>query len=87
MAAAGVPLGEEAAAYHQLVELRRLYEPYVQMLASYLGLLVPPWLGDGQRPDNWQTSAWEHRPQPSSAAALEGATRGHAPARHFPRKP
>jgi hypothetical protein len=75
LAAAGVPLGDEAAAYRQLVELRQLYEPYVQMLASYLGFAVPPWLGDGRRPDNWQTSAWEHRPRPSSAVALEGAAR------------
>lgn len=66
--AAGVPLAEEAAAYHELVELRRLYEPYVQMLASYLGFDVPPWLGDGQRLDNWQTSPWEHRPRPRPAA-------------------
>jgi hypothetical protein len=92
LAAAGVPLGEEAVAYHQLVELRRLYEPYVQMLASYLGLLVPPWLGDGRRLDNWQTSPWEHSPRPSSTAALEEATHTHgqghasASARRTPRQ-
>jgi ion channel len=92
LAAAGVPLDEETVAYHQLVELRRLYEPYVQMLASYLGLLVPPWLGDDRRLDNWQTSPWEHSPRPSSTAALEEATRTygqeHAPAsaRHTPRQ-
>jgi Ion channel len=64
LTAAGVQLGEEEAAYHQLVELRLLYEPYVQMLASYLGFLVPPWMADVKRLDNWQTSAWEPSPRP-----------------------
>jgi len=67
-----------------------LYEPYVQMLASYLGLLVPPWMGDGRRLDNWQTSPWEHSPRPNSTAVLEGAKRaqsqGPAPATHTPRQ-
>jgi hypothetical protein len=66
--AAGVPLGEEGTAYHDLAELRRLYEPYVQILASYLGFDIPPWLVDGERLDNWQTSPWEGRPRPRPAA-------------------
>jgi hypothetical protein len=70
LTAVGVPLGEEAVTYARLVELRRLYEPYVQMLASYLGLLVPPWMGDEHRLDNWQTSPWEHRPRSRHAAPI-----------------
>ena len=43
----------------QLDQLRRQYEPYVEALAGYLALTLPPWVRDVERPDNWQTSAWE----------------------------
>ena len=43
----------------RLADLRRLYEPYVASLARHLAVTLPPWLRDAERPDNWQTSAWE----------------------------
>ena len=46
-------------AAQRLVELRRMYEPYVAALARYLAVTPPPWVRQGKRPDNWQTSAWE----------------------------
>lgn len=49
--------GDQAAA--KLAELRRLYEPYVNALADYLLLDLPPWFPLRGVPDNWQTSAWE----------------------------
>ncbi|HYL56024.1 MAG TPA: potassium channel family protein [Gemmatimonadales bacterium] len=67
----------------RLGELRRMYEPYVVALARYLSLPLPPWVRAAERPDNWQTSAWDPRvrlptrdpspapPQPSTGAAEE----------------
>ena len=43
----------------RLAELRRMYEPYVVALAAYLAVPLPPWVRRGERPDNWQTSAWD----------------------------
>jgi len=45
----------------RLTELRRMYEPYVAALAAYLAVPLPPWVRRGERPDNWQTSAWDRR--------------------------
>ena len=43
----------------RLTELRRMYEPYVEALARFLALPLPPWVREVERPDNWQTSAWD----------------------------
>ncbi|HET7295846.1 MAG TPA: potassium channel family protein [Gemmatimonadales bacterium] len=43
----------------RLSELRRMYEPYVIALSRYLALPLPPWIRAAERPDNWQTSAWD----------------------------
>jgi hypothetical protein len=43
----------------RLAELRRMYEPYVVALARYLSIQLPPWVRQIERPDNWQTSAWD----------------------------
>jgi hypothetical protein len=48
----------------RLAELRRMYEPYVAALAAYLAVPLPPWLRTVERPDNWQTSAWDRAPRP-----------------------
>jgi len=42
----------------RLAELR-MYEPYVLALAAYLAVPLPPWVRTAERPDNWQTSAWD----------------------------
>jgi len=65
LAEAGLRLRDGAGAAEatqQLAELRRMYEPYVAALARYLAVTLPPWVRQVERPDNWQTSAWE-RPQ------------------------
>jgi len=36
-----------------------MYEPYVAALAHYLAVPLPPWVREVERPDNWQTSAWD----------------------------
>lgn len=48
--------GEEAD--RRLHELRRMYEPYVHALASYLNQTLPPWIPQTKGKDNWQTTAW-----------------------------
>lgn len=58
LSTAGVKLaaGEEADA--KLLELRRMYEPYVKSLADYLLVSLPVWAPEAETIDNWQTSAW-----------------------------
>jgi hypothetical protein len=41
--------------------LRGLYEPFAVALAGYLRLVLSPVWREGDRPDNWQTSAWMRR--------------------------
>jgi Ion channel len=48
--------GDEADA--QLAKLRKMYEPYVHALASYLAQSLPPWIPQKKGKDNWQTTAW-----------------------------
>jgi hypothetical protein len=43
----------------RLSHFRRLYEPYVDALAHYLEMDLPPWLPEAPQKDNWQTTAWE----------------------------
>lgn len=48
--------GEEAD--RKLEGLRRMYEPYIYALATYLNQALPPWIPLKKGKDNWQTSAW-----------------------------
>jgi hypothetical protein len=56
---AGVALRSDPAADAKLLELRRLYEPYVEALGSRFLFAVPAWSPRGARVDNWQVSAWD----------------------------
>lgn len=59
MAADGVVLRDEAEADQKLSELRGMYDPYVNALANYLFITLPPWDSATKvTADNWQTSAW-----------------------------
>ena len=58
----------------QLAELRRMYEPYVAALARHLAVTLPAWVRQAERPDNWQTSAWEgpkRLPRPGGSPATD----------------
>ncbi|HXM95046.1 MAG TPA: potassium channel family protein [Candidatus Dormibacteraeota bacterium] len=48
--------GEQADG--RLTELRKMYEPYIYALASYLHQTLPPWIPQKKGKDNWQTTAW-----------------------------
>src|SRR5437773_2196892 len=59
LASGGMKLRERPDFEERLKELRRTYEPYVTALARYLAVPLPPWVREVERPDNWQTSAWD----------------------------
>jgi ion channel len=57
LAKAGIDMTHDSAAAEKIAELRAMYEPFVNSMADYLLLRLPPWLHSG-RVDNWRTSAW-----------------------------
>lgn len=61
VAASGMVLDDTPAADGRLDELRRMYEPYVNALCTYLLLELPPWRVPARGHENWRTSAWERR--------------------------
>ena len=54
----GMKLSDGPEADAKLAGLRKMYEPYVYALASYLSQTLPPWIPTGKHKDNWQTTAW-----------------------------
>jgi hypothetical protein len=54
----GLNLNDTQEAEDELVELRKMYEPYVFALATYLTQALPPWIPTKKGKDNWQTTAW-----------------------------
>ena len=55
---AGIRLREGQDADERLQELRAEYEPYVNALADFLMMDLPPWFAAPGAQDNWQTTAW-----------------------------
>ena len=55
---AGVRLASGPEADRQLLELRALYEPYVEELSRQLAMPTPPWLPPERARYNWETTAW-----------------------------
>ena len=43
----------------KLRELRLMYEPYIQALATHFEFTLPPWIAEESWKDNWQSSFWE----------------------------
>jgi hypothetical protein len=56
---AGLKMNTTDAAGQQLAELRETYEPYVNGLALFFRMNLPPWVLARPKMDNWQVSAWE----------------------------
>ncbi len=52
-------LPEGDAFGEHLAELRLLYEPYAESLASYLLIDLPPWAHLESRRDNWRGGPWD----------------------------
>jgi hypothetical protein len=58
LASHGISVQSGSAADEKLQSLRRMYEPYVHALSTYLLMPLPGWQIGTQSSDNWQTSAW-----------------------------
>jgi hypothetical protein len=54
----GFQFQDTPAAEKKLADLREMYEPYMQALAAYLYVDLPPWILAKEFVDNWRTSAW-----------------------------
>jgi len=54
----GYHLQEGPEADEKLTKLRGMYEPYINAMASYLYVDLPPWILAKEVTDNWKTSAW-----------------------------
>jgi len=70
----GMKLRDTSEADEKLLELRRLYEPYVNALARHLDQTVPPCIPVTKHKDNWQTTAWA---EATGNAEKEAATLLH----------
>lgn len=54
----GMKLHDGEEADKKLDEFRKMYEPYIYSLATYLNQTLPPWVPAKKSKDNWQTTAW-----------------------------
>jgi hypothetical protein len=54
----GFRLREGGKVDQTLIELREMYEPYLDSLSNYLNIPVPPWIPKSESIDSWQRSAW-----------------------------
>jgi Ion channel len=52
-------LDENSGASQRLTAIRSTYEPYLQALAEYLLMDLPPWVPAPDAQDNWETTAWD----------------------------
>jgi hypothetical protein len=57
-AEAGFQYHDTPAGREKLAKLRGMYEPYLNSLANFLAMDVPPWVLAKEAVDNWRTSAW-----------------------------
>ena len=58
LAQSGLQLRDSSEANKKLAHLREMYEPYLQALATFLYMELPPWILAKEITDNWRTSAW-----------------------------
>lgn len=81
LAAAGLAPRDGEMIDRKLKELRKMYEPYVNALAQFLFMTLPPWIHSGNAMDNWQTSAWERNPMvfASSPAPVDNHVHAEQP--------
>jgi len=59
LAANGLQLRAGEEAERKLLALRRMYEPYVQAMASRLLVMLPGWISADKVKDNWRSSPWD----------------------------
>ena len=74
----GMELREDADSAGRLNELRRMYEPFVHSLSLRLHLVVPPWVLETGKRDNWQIDG------PEKSSEFKRETQGrHGDESHF----
>ena len=66
----GLEIRDRRSIESRLVELRRMYEPFVNALSLSLLLALPPVWAEAGSVDNWQTSAWMRRTRGIGRLAL-----------------
>jgi hypothetical protein len=71
----GIAMDNGAVGNAKLMELRGLYEPFVNALAEFLMFKLPPVVVETPTVDNWQTSAWT-RQTPGIGSLREGSITG-----------
>ena len=71
---AGLTMRDEATVATALQELRGLYEPFVNALATFFQFALPPFQPEKPPVDNWQTSPW--MPRSPSLGGLPAAGAG-----------
>jgi hypothetical protein len=72
LADAGLGLRDGPGLQAKLTQLRGMYEPFVNALAHFLVLTLPPFVREQAAVDNWQTTAWTRRaPGFTRLASLE----------------
>ena len=71
IALVGGSVRDDAASVGKLVELRRLYEPFLVGLGIYFRLPLPAVWPTGDGPDNWQTSAWLRQAGPLASLGID----------------
>ena len=75
--AVGLKLHRGKTSDQKLIELRQMYEPYVNSMATYLAITIPPWIPEASPADNWQTTAWGTDPGFQRAGSPKGLRRKH----------
>ena len=58
---AGLHLRDEPEVDEKLIQLREMYEPFLNALANFFMFALPPVFPDKTAVDNWQSSAWTKR--------------------------
>ncbi|GCE22809.1 potassium channel family protein [Dictyobacter kobayashii] len=74
LAEAGLVFSREETAERRLAEIRSTYEPFLVSLSEHLLMPLPDWVPQGERIDDWQTSAWDHF-LPSTPYTIDRAMR------------
>jgi Ion channel len=72
LAKSGMALRNDEASTEKLKKLREMYEPYLQGLAEFLFMEIPPWILSREIVDNWRTSAWGRIAGFSASARQDG---------------
>jgi hypothetical protein len=72
-------MSEMSAVEDRLDDLRKLYEPYMERLAKYLFMALPPWIPPVDALDDWQTTA-DGVTAPSIATLEDWRTHSERPA-------